>query len=313
MAERLVPLDSTYRPARAILGEIQLELGAYDEARRTFGMLVTSRGDLGVAPRFARWEELRGRPAEARRLLRDGARRGVPAARHARRAASRGSIWRLGDLALRQGRLDEAERELEAGLAVVPDDHRLLGGLARRPPRGARLARGHRRTASAPSRGTWTRPRWVCCTRPMPPRATAPKPRSTTTRMSVSGAAASRITFHRAWGLLLLDHGREVPGCSRAPSGRSRPAGRLWLGPAGLGALPLGPAAEAREKMRLALALGTRDASLFYHAGMIEAALGRHGGRAPLPRDRARDQPAVASLPARRGERVLAALAGGED
>ena len=35
-----------------------------------------------------------------------------------------------------------------------------------------------------------------------------------------------------------------------------------------------GRAAEARTAMTEALALGTRDAKLFFHAGMIEAALG---------------------------------------
>jgi len=31
---------------------------------------------------------------------------------------------------------------------------------------------------------------------------------------------------------------------------------------------------EARQRMKQALALGTRDAALFYHAGLIERALG---------------------------------------
>ena len=63
LAERLLAMDSTSRTARSLLGEIELELGDYTEAARTFGTLLTVRGELGVAPRFARWEEIRGRPS----------------------------------------------------------------------------------------------------------------------------------------------------------------------------------------------------------------------------------------------------------
>ena len=43
-----------------------------------------------------------------------------------------------------------------------------------------------------------------------------------------------------------------------------------------------GAIAEAREAMRHALALGTRDAMLFYHAAVIDHALGR--ARSSRPR-----------------------------
>jgi tetratricopeptide (TPR) repeat protein len=84
-------------------------------------------------------------------------------------------------------------------------------------------------------------------------------------------------TFHRLWGLILLDRGREVPTVlaraereievRRDVYGWDLLAWALYRS---------GRPAEAQEKMRHALALGTRDASLFYHAGMIETALGRH-------------------------------------
>jgi tetratricopeptide (TPR) repeat protein len=56
VAERMVAADSSSRSARAMLGEIELELGDYAAARRTFGTLLTVRTDFVVAPRFARWE-----------------------------------------------------------------------------------------------------------------------------------------------------------------------------------------------------------------------------------------------------------------
>jgi tetratricopeptide (TPR) repeat protein len=273
VAERLVALDPAYRPARAMLGEIQLELGDYGEARRTFGMLFTSRGDLAVAPRYARWEELRGRPDQARLLLRKAReeasrRHGMPVAHIA------WFHWRLGDLLLRQGRLREAETELEAGLAKAPDDHRLLDALAR-----AAAARG--RWSEAIDYGERAIARTV-------------DPATLGLLYQVYSAAGDRAkaeeyyramsisvlgqpdTFHRLWGLMLLDRGREVPTVlaraereievRRDVYGWDLLAWALYRS---------GRPSEAREKMRHALALGTRDASLFFPAGMIEAALGR--------------------------------------
>jgi tetratricopeptide (TPR) repeat protein len=274
VAERLVALDSTSRPARSLLGEIQLELGAYDEARRTFGMLLTSRGDLAVAPRYARWEELRGRPAAARLLLRKAReeasrRHGMPAAHIA------WFHWRLGDLALRQGRLREAEKELEAGLAVAPGDHRLLDALAR----------------AAAARGRWSEAIEYgerAIARALDPATLgllyqayfaagdSAKAEEYYRAMSVT-VLGQPDTFHRLWGHFLLDRGREVA----TVLGRAEREIQIRRDVYGWDLLAWalhrsGRPSDAREKMRHALALGTRDASLFYHAGMIEAALGRH-------------------------------------
>jgi tetratricopeptide (TPR) repeat protein len=273
VAERLVALDSTSRPARAVLGEIQLELGAYDEARRTFGMLFTSRGDLAVAPRYARWEELRGRPAEARLLLRKA--RDEATRRHGMPAAHLAWFdWRLGDLALRQGRLREAETELEAGLAAVPDDHRLLDGLARAAAAQGRWSKaieyGERAIARTVDPATLGLLYQVYTAS-----GDSAKAEEYYRAMSVT-ALGQADTFHRMWGLLLLDRGREV-STVLARAEREIEVRRDVYG-WDLLAWALyrsGRPSEAHEKMRYALALGTRDAPLFYHAGMIEAALGR--------------------------------------
>jgi tetratricopeptide (TPR) repeat protein len=115
---------------RALLGEIQLELGDYRAAAVTFASLAGARRSLAVAPRLARWAELRGQVEEARRLLED-----ARAEAYRRRDLPREQVaWfqlRIGDLELRQGRVDDAQRALRVGLAVVPNDPRLLAALAR--------------------------------------------------------------------------------------------------------------------------------------------------------------------------------------
>ena len=240
VAERLVALDPAYRPARAMLGEIQLELGAYDAARRTFGMLLTSRGDLAVAPRYARWEELRGRPAEARRLLREARdeasrRYGMPAAQIA------WFHWRLGDLALRQGRLREAEAELEAGLAKAPDDHRLLDALARTAAARGRWSEaieyGERAIARTLDPATLGLLYQVYAAS-----GDSAKAEEYYRAMSIT-VLGQPDTFHRLWGLILLDRGREVPTVlARAEREIESAPGRVRVGPAGVGPLPVGTA-----------------------------------------------------------------------
>jgi len=311
IAERLVRIDSTARPARAMLGEIQLELGAYGDARRTFGSLHTVRTDLAVAPRYARWEEIRGRSAEARRLLRLA--RDEAAKRHAMPAAQLAWFhWRLGDLALRHGRVDEAERELSAGLSIAGEDHRLLDGLAR-----LAMARGRWRDAIDLGERA--------IARTLDPatlghlalsyRAIGDSARGAEYDRAMSVAVGAQSTqFHRGWSLFLLDQGRDVS--TRLASAQDEIRSRRDVYGWDLLAWALhqsGRDAEAGEAMARALAMGTRDAMLFFHAGMIEAALG-HRAAAERHLEAALEtnphwhpfQPRVARL-------TLARLSGGGD
>jgi tetratricopeptide (TPR) repeat protein len=81
--------------------------------------------------------------------------------------------------------------------------------------------------------------------------------------------------FHRSWSLFLLDHDRDVPGVLAKV--REEIQTRRDIYGYDLLAWALhqsGRDREAQHAMTYALALGTRDAMLFFHAGMIERALG---------------------------------------
>jgi tetratricopeptide (TPR) repeat protein len=310
VAQRLVALDSTDRSARALLGEIQLELGAYDEARRTFGMLLLSRGDLGVAPRYARWEELRGRPAEARRLLRaardDASRRYGVLASHVA-----WFHWRLGDLALRQGRIREAENELRAGLEEVPDDPRLLDALARAAAARGRWSRaiehGERAIAKTLDPGTLG-----LLSQVYDAAGDSAKAEEYFRAMSVS-VLGQPETFHRQWGHLLLDRGRDVATVLERAEREIHVRQDVYGWDLLAWALyRSGRLSEARDKMRHALALGTRDASLFFHAGMIEAALGEPEAARRHLETALAINPYWHPLQPAEARRTLARLAGGD-
>ena len=274
-AERLLASDSGSRSSRALLGEIQLELGDYEAAAGTFGTLLTVRRDLAVAPRYARWEEIRGRPSEARKLLRAAldqasSRHGMP------RSQLAWFRWRLGDLALRVGRVDEAESELQEGLALAPEDHRLLDGLARVAAARHRwreaIELGERALAKAVDPGTLG---LLSLSYAM----LGDSARSAEYERAMATAVRDGPeTLHRAWSLYLLDHGREVPAVLAAAREEIRVRRDVYgWDLLGWALYRAGAIDEALVASSNALATNTRDAALYFHAGTIAAAAGRTG------------------------------------
>ncbi len=82
--------------------------------------------------------------------------------------------------------------------------------------------------------------------------------------------------YHRAWSLFLLDHHRSVNEVLAKAQEELHTRKDIYGYDVVAWALhACGRDAEAREMMTHALALGTQDAMLFYHASMIDRALGR--------------------------------------
>jgi tetratricopeptide (TPR) repeat protein len=272
VTRRLLADDSTSVAARSLLAESQLELGQYDEAGRTLGSLALYSNDLSVTPRLARWEELHGRPERARRLLRLA--RDKASSRHGMLPEQ--IAWfhlRLADLALRHGHFSEAEKELRSGLRVAPRDYRLLATLARLEANRHNWKRaieaGERAMTIAVDPATLGLLSEAYA-------ATGDSARSSEYYRSMRAAVARDLgPYHRAWSFFLLDHGREVDTVlARA---RKELETRRDIFGYDLLAWALHQAGrnlEAREASEQALGLGTSDASLFYHAGVIERALG---------------------------------------
>ncbi len=271
-AERLVALDSTSVSARAVLGEIEMELGDYAASRRTFGALSQHRGNLAVAPRLARWLELQGQIEEARRLLTSA----LDSARARPKLPREQVAWfelRVGDLELRSGHADAARRAFQAGLAIEPQDARLLAAMAR-----LESVRGHWRRAVA-----WGERSIAIAPDP----ATLGLIGDAYSALGDSGQAAEYVHamevvtvaqpggFHRAWSLFLLDHHRRVPEVVGQVQEEIRTRRDIYGWDLLAWALHrAGRDREALPAMARALALGTRDATLFYHMGMIERAIG---------------------------------------
>jgi tetratricopeptide (TPR) repeat protein len=271
-ARDLAEVEPDARSVRALLAEIEMELGLYDSARATFGSLASWSRDLAVAPRLARWLELEGHNEEAHRLLVqawDNARRlpGLPAEQAAWFAL------RVGDIALRNGRLAEAQRAFESGLAAHPDDYRLLAARARlafvQSDWPAAIEWGDRAIARQLDPATLG----------LVGDAYAARGDSTKAdeyyRVLEVTMEGQTGPFHRAWSLFLLDHRRRVAEVLRKAEEEISIRHDIYGWDLLAWALHRsGRDAEAGQAIRRALALGTRDAMLFYHAAMIEQALG---------------------------------------
>src|SRR4029079_3272962 len=129
VATDLVAFDPETPQYRAQLGEIQMELGHYVEAARSFDSLYSVRSHLSIAPRLARWAELNGDTHYARKLLSDAL-----ADAKTRPDLTRAQLaWfhlRLGDIDMRSGRMRSARAMFEAGLQIEPNDYRLLDAMS---------------------------------------------------------------------------------------------------------------------------------------------------------------------------------------
>ena len=178
----------------------------------------------------------------------------------------------MGDLELRTGHLGSARRAFREGLAIAPRDARLLAAMAR-----LEAVRGHwRRSVTLGEEAI----------------AIAPDPATLgligdgysslgdSAQAAAYWHAMEAVTlaqpggYHRAWSLFLLDHGRRIPEVLELVRGeiRTRPDIYGW----DLLAWALHRAGRDREAlpaMARAMALGTQDAALFFHVGMIERGL----------------------------------------
>ena len=188
----------------ALLGEIELELGAYDDAAAHFKAIHFDSQQFTIGARLARWYELTGRIDIARQFL----------TRAIDRVSNRDDLpreqvawfhYRLGELELRAGQLNAADSAFQQALIVHEDDVRALGGLARVAlARGAwrrAVDLGERATALQLDAGTLgtVSAAYVAL-------RDSAQAASFANAMMVS-AREQPGTMHRAWGMFLLDHG----------------------------------------------------------------------------------------------------------
>jgi tetratricopeptide (TPR) repeat protein len=270
VAESLVARESDVPQYHALLGEIDMELGLYDEAGRLFSSLWSERTHLSIAPRLARWAELRGDVRLAGRLL-DSA--GVDAQRR-RDVPRETKAWfelRRGELAARSGKARAARSHFLKGLAIEPGDPRLLAALARLALQSGRareaIAFANRAIASQLDPEMLG----VAGFASLQLRDTT-KAAEYFEAMDVA-LSSVRGPFHRAWSLQLLARGAGVENVVQHAAHEYE--SRKDVYGADLYAWALHSAGRDREAapiMREAMRLGSVDPLLLQHAAAISRA-----------------------------------------
>jgi tetratricopeptide (TPR) repeat protein len=267
----LAPHDAA---AYGVVGDALVELGRYAGAFRAFDRLAARKPGVAAYARVSYGRELLGRT--------DAAADAMTLAVASAGGMPEPTAWtrvQLGKLELARGRLAAAEANYRAALAVFPNYPYALDALAY-----TEAARGDLRAARAlASRAV----------------AAVPLPQFVAALADIDELAGDRSGMRRQYTLVgaierLLrangvrtdlevaqfdvDHGirlhHAVALARRARAARPSIEGDDVLGWALARA---GHCGEALRFSKRALRLGTRDASKFFHRGMIERCLGHHG------------------------------------
>jgi tetratricopeptide (TPR) repeat protein len=272
VARQLYETDTTSATHAALLAEVELEVGDYASAARHFASVSNDAEKPSIAARLARWYEVTGRLTRAQALLRSTA---VTLTRTSDvpREQLAWFHYRLGELYLRSGRLASADSAFHRALVALPTDYRALAGLARlAAARGqwpAVVEFGSRAIAvqfDPATLGTMSEAYAA--------EGDTAQARSFADAMAVA-ALSQPGAIHRAWGLFLLDHDRDVQRVlteARKDVVHRRDVYGYDL--LAWAAFKAGRLPEARHAAAAALSQGTEDASIAYHAGMIALAAG---------------------------------------
>ena len=267
VATELVERESDIPQYRATLGEVAMELGDYAVADSMFRSVWQQRSALSIAPRVARWLELTNHVREARALLVSSRDDAVSR----REVAKETKAWfqmRVGDLELRSGHQHAAEEAFRAGLAIEPDDPRLLAAMARladsRGDHQAVIVWGERAIGLQLDPATLGLVGNAYA-------ALGDSAKSAEYFKTLEVAVSMQPgAYHRAWSLFLLDHGYRVNEVLLKAQAELRDRKDIYGYDIVAWALEKsGRHAEAQDAMRIALRLNTPDPLLARHARAI--------------------------------------------
>lgn len=254
-----------------VIADAQIELGQYEQAVATLQTMIDMRPDLSSYSRVAYARELHGDLEGAIEMMQAAVQAGGP--------ATENSAWvrvQLGNLHFAAGDLAAAKREYQATLTLLPEYVHGLAGLAR-----VRAAQGEAGAAIELYQQAIARtplPEFVIALGELYEaqgwQAEAQQQYELVRAMQQL-FAASGVDTDIELALFEADHGRDPQaalalaraGYARHPSVRAADA-LAWA------LFKAGQLAEARRYADEALRLGTQDALLLYHAGMIAQAQG---------------------------------------
>ena len=258
-----------------ILADALLELGQYDEAGTALRNLERFADSPGSQMRLARFAFLRGQTDIARKHL-ESALALISNNGASLRETLAWCQWQLGETAFSTGEYDSAERYYLDALNAFPNYSRALASLGR-----VRAARGDLPGAIAryqQAMQVYPDPAFAAALGDIFKLSGNEKEAADQYALVEQVArlsAANGSLYNRQLALFYADHDLNV-GQAYEIAAREYEARKDIYGADVLAwtALKAGKIAEAQAAIKEALRLGTRDARLFYHAGMIARAAG---------------------------------------
>ncbi|MGH2350932.1 MAG: tetratricopeptide repeat protein [Chloroflexota bacterium] len=293
-----------------IIGDAAVELGRYDAAIDAFQQMVDLRPDLASYSRVSYARELHGDLSGAIEAMQQAVSAGTP-----RSEATSWARVQLGHLYFSAGELDQAERQYQLTLRVLPNYVHGLGGLAR-----VAAARGNLKAAAAQYEAALKvapLPEYAIALgdiyRVMGDHAAAAK-QDQLVRVIAELQRGNGMDVDLEMALFEADHATEPAAMAAALAGAQATYGRrpsvhaadalAWT------LYRAGRAAEALPYAREALRLGTQDPLLRFHAGAISAAAGQPAEARGYLEAAVQQNPAFSVRYAPEAQRLLAQLKG---
>jgi tetratricopeptide (TPR) repeat protein len=276
LARQLISLEPDKGYPYQTLGDALLELGDYDGAQKAYAQSEQLSGvTFGNEVRRARLAALRGRLEDTPQhyakalLLAQDARIPEP-------ETIAWTHWQLGETAFATGKYTEAEKHYQDSLAEFPDYYRALGGLAR-----ARAAQGDTQQAIEIYERLVKRlpdPVFVAALGDLyqlAGRAQEAAAQHALVEQIAKLTALNGALYNRQLANFYADHDLKTDE-AYAAAAKEYESRRDIYGADALAwaALKAGKIAEAQNAAKDALRLGTKDAKLLYHAGLIARAGG---------------------------------------
>jgi tetratricopeptide (TPR) repeat protein len=307
-AARAIALDPADRHAYGILGDAQLEVGRYAEAEETYGRMLALGGDLYSWSRRAGLRSLRGDPdgaiADLEQAIDDGRAAGRPAESVA------WAEWQLATEHLHVGDLSRAEARYGDALVTYPRYHRALAALGQ-----VRAAQGRFPEAIAllqEAIAIVPQPDYVVALGDVLARTgRTDEARQAYALVEYIGrlSALNQVLYNRELAYFYADHDTKLDQALSLATRELEVRRDVYAYDLLAWArYKNGQPTAAREAMAEALKLGTRDARLFFHAGLIEGRLGHRAAARDYLRRALTTNPQFHVLQAEEARRALADL-----
>ncbi|MGH2537417.1 MAG: tetratricopeptide repeat protein [Candidatus Promineifilaceae bacterium] len=275
LAQALYDADPRRLDALAIAADSHFALGRYAEAEAGYAELLERAPGPALYARLAHQAELHGRPAEALELLERAA--GAALAQGLPQHEVAWYFLRLGEVNFNRGRLAAARGYYAAAVKLDGDYPPALAALAKayaaEGETGEAIGLYQQSLAHVPAPEVLAALGDLYASLGRPAEAQA---QYDTVLFIGRLSVLNEQLYNRQLATFLADHNLE-PGQALALATAELEARQDIYGydAAAWAAYKAGDLAQAGARMAQALSLGTQDARLFYHAGMIALAQGR--------------------------------------